>query len=281
MEHIVHIIEEVLLDTVKLVPFLFITYLFMEYLEHHASKKTTKMISNSGKLGPLWGSILGAFPQCGFSVASSNLYAFRMISLGTLISVYLSTSDEMLAVMISNQAEFSLILKILLVKVILGMIFGFLIDLIFRKKTLKKEEKNHLCEEEHCHCEENIWLSSLKHTLYTAFFVLLISFILELVIHSIGEENLGNLLTNNKWFGPFVSSFIGLIPNCASSVVITELYLNKALSFGSMISGLLTGAGAGLIVLFKNNKNIKENFGIILLLYFIGVISGLILNLIY
>lgn len=272
---------EVLLDTLKLIPFLLLTYLLMEYLEHKSSLKTTKFISKQGRLGPLWGSILGAFPQCGFSVASSNLYAFRVISLGTLISVYLSTSDEMLAVMISNQIDISLIIQILLVKIGIGMFSGFLIDFIFHKKTLVPKEKNYLCEEEHCHCEKNIFLSSLHHTVYTFFFIFVVSLLLEILIAWIGEDNLGVFLTNNKVLGPFISSLIGLIPNCASSVIVTELFLNDVLSFGSMISGLLTAAGAGMIVLFKNNKNWKENLGIILLLYGIGVISGLLINLLF
>lgn len=272
------VIIETLIDAIKLLPFLFITFLILEFIEHKLSKKNKNIIEKSGKLGPIVGSILGAFPQCGFSVSATNFYSTRIITLGTLISVYLSTSDEMLPLLISEGVEISLIIKILLIKILIGMISGFIIDLIFRKK--EKEHIHDFCEDEHCDCENGIIISSIKHTLNITLFIILISFILNTIIYFIGEENLGNIILKNQFLGPILSSLIGLIPNCASSVIITELYLSNVITFGSMISGLLTGSGVALLVLFKVNKNLKENIKILLLLYLIGTLSGLIISFI-
>ena len=272
------VIIETLIDAIKLLPFLFITFLILEFIEHKLSKKNKNIIEKSGKLGPIVGSILGAFPQCGFSVSATNFYSTRIITLGTLISVYLSTSDEMLPLLISEGVEISLIIKILLIKILIGMISGFIIDLIFRKK--EKEHIHDFCEDEHCDCENGIIISSIKHTLNITLFIILISFILNTIIYLIGEENLGNIILKNQFLGPILSSLIGLIPNCASSVIITELYLSNVITFGSMISGLLTGSGVALLVLFKVNKNLKENIKILLLLYLIGALSGLIISFI-
>ena len=272
------VIIETLIDAIKLLPFLFITFLILEFIEHKLSKKNKNIIEKSGKLGPIVGSILGAFPQCGFSVSATNFYSTRIITLGTLISVYLSTSDEMLPLLISEGVEISLIIKILLIKILIGMISGFIIDLIFRKK--EKEHIHDFCEDEHCDCENGIIISSIKHTLNITLFIILISFILNTIIYLIGEENLGNIILKNQFLGPILSSLIGLIPNCASSVIITELYLSNVITFGSMISGLLTGSGVALLVLFKVNKNLKENIKILLLLYLIGALSGLIIGFI-
>lgn len=272
------VIVDTLLDGIKLIPFLFIAFLILELLEHKLSGKNKKIIEKSGKFGPIIGSMLGAFPQCGFSVAATNFYATRIITLGTLISIYLSTSDEMLPLLISEGVDIKLIIKVLGIKILIGMISGFIIDLIFRKK-----EKNHIhdfCEEEHCNCKNGVLISTIKHTLNITLFIIIISFILNTIIYCVGEDTLGNLIFRKKVLGPILSSLIGLIPNCASSVVITQLYLGNVISFGAMMSGLLTGSGVAILVLFKVNKNLKENLKILGLVYIIGVISGIIIELI-
>lgn len=290
------IIEDTLIDAIKLLPFLFITYLIMEYIEHKMGYKTKHAIKKSGKWGPIIGSILGAFPQCGFSVSATNLYAGRVITLGTLISVYLSTSDEMLPIFISEAVSPIIILKILGIKLIIGMIAGTLIDvithIITNKVLNKKQSKNniveneeneigHMCEEDHCHCNESgILKSAIHHTLSILMFIIIITFIINTVVHFVGEETIASWILNRPVIGPIIASLIGLIPNCAASVIITNMYLDKVISLGSMISGLLTGAGVGLAVLFKTNSKIKENIGILILLYAIGVISGIIIDLI-
>lgn len=272
------VIVDTLLDGIKLIPFLFIAFLILELLEHKLSGKNKKIIEKSGKFGPIIGSMLGAFPQCGFSVAATNFYATRIITLGTLISIYLSTSDEMLPLLISEGVNIKLIIKVLGIKILIGMISGFIIDLIFRKK-----ERNHIhdfCEEEHCNCKNGVLISTIKHTLNITLFIIIISFILNTIIYYVGEDTLGNLIFRKKVLGPILSSLIGLIPNCASSVVITQLYLENVISFGAMMSGLLTGSGVAILVLFKVNKNLKENLKILGLVYIIGVISGIIIELI-
>ena len=186
------IIQETIVDVIKLIPFLFITYLIMEYIEHKTSEKAKKSIKKAGKWGAVWGSFLGIFPQCGFSASATNLYAARVITLGSLISIYLSTSDEMLPILISEQVPVQTILKILLIKLVIGMIAGILIDLVLRIKNKGREDEEKivdLCEEEHCHCDHNgIIKSSLKHTISISLFILVVTFVINIVIHMIGEE---------------------------------------------------------------------------------------------
>ena len=278
------IIKETIIDVIKLIPFLFITYLLMEYIEHKTSDKAKKSIKKAGKWGTVWGSFLGIIPQCGFSASATNLYAARVITLGSLISVYLSTSDEMLPILISEQVPFMTIIKILTIKLIIGIIAGVLIDFFIRikNKGIDEDEKIvDLCEEEHCQCDHNgIFKSGIKHTVNITLFILIISFIINTIIHFIGEETLAHLLLDRPILGPIVAGLIGLIPNCAASVTLTQMYLENLISSSTMIAGLLVGAGIGLAVLFKTNKGIKENIKITALLYTIGVISGIILEFI-
>ena len=277
------ILEHTVEDSVKLIPFLFLTYLLMEYIEHKTKEKTKETIKKSGKFGPLIGSLLGIIPQCGFSVSATNLYAARVITLGTLISVYLSTSDEMLPIFLSEGVAIDVILKILAIKLIIGMIAGFLIDLVINLKNKGKVEEEKiidLCEKEHCHCEHGIFKSALKHTANIFIFIFIITFVINTAIHIIGEDNIAGFMLDRPILGPIISGIIGLIPNCASSVIITQMYLENIISVGTMIAGLLVGAGVGLAVLFRTNKGIKENIKITVLLYGIGVVSGIILELI-
>ena len=274
------VILETLIDSVKLIPFLFITYLIMEWIEHKTKEKTKETIQKSGKWGPLIGSILGIFPQCGFSVSATNLYAARVITLGTLIAVYLSTSDEMLPIFLSEAVPMGTILKILGIKLLIGMAAGFIIDFVLRIKNKNKEEHKivDLCEKEHCHCEDGIVKSALTHTLHITIFIVLVTFIVNIVIYFIGEDAIGGFLMNQPILGPIVAGLLGLIPNCASSVILTQMYLENVISSATMIAGLLVGAGVGIAVLFKTIKGIKENLKIVTLLYAIGVISGIILE---
>ena len=275
------IIIDTVVDSLKILPFLFITFLVLEYLEHKMSKKTEKAVKKAGKLGPLLGGIVGAFPQCGFSVAATNLYATRVISLGTLIAIYLSTSDEMLPILLSENASIVVIFKFIFIKIIVGIIFGFIIDFILRKRKVEDVNIKILCEDEHCHCyEHSILKSAIKHTLNITFFIFIISFILNIAFSYLGEELISKIFMKNSILGPFLASLIGIIPNCGASVVLTELYLNNTISFASSIAGLLSSSGVGILLLFKVNKNIKENIFILLTIYFIGVFTGLIINII-
>ena len=277
----IDIILDTLIDSLKLLPFLFVAFLIIELIEHKLNKQTKELVSKSGKVGPLIGSLLGLFPQCGFSVMATNLYVTRIITIGTLISIYLATSDEMLPIMLSQKIAFIEIVKLLGIKFICGIIWGFIIDLLLNKKSKKENINYEICNEDHCNChEEGVIKSTLIHTLKTLLFIMLVSFLLNMLLHFIGEDNLSKLFLKNSIFGPFISSLLGLIPNCGSSIVITELYLNGALSLGSAMAGLLTGSGVALLVLFKENKDIQENVTILSLLYGLGVISGIIIELI-
>ena len=279
---LLHVIEHTLIDNIKLLPFLFITYLVMEYIEHKTGEKAEAVIKKAGRFGPIPGGLLGMIPQCGFSAAASNLYAGRIITLGTLFAIFLSTSDEMLPILISEQAPVSMILKILLSKAVIGMVSGFLLDLIVRREHAGEKEElriEHMCDHEHCHCEEgNIFKSAISHTLQIFLFILVISFAINLIIEFMGEEVLASFLSGKPVIGPVLAGIVGLIPNCAASVVITQLYLEGVLGAGAMMAGLLTGSGVGLLVLFRANDNLKENLKITLILYGIGVVAGIILE---
>lgn len=278
----IDVLLDAIIDSVKLVPFLLLTYLIMEYIEHKTKDKTKEIIKKSGKYGPFIGSVLGVFPQCGFSVSATNLYAARVITLGTLIAVYLSTSDEMLPIFLSESVPITTILSILGIKLIVGMIAGFGIDIVMKLRHKDEEEEKivDLCEKEHCHCEHGIIKSALKHTLNIFLFILLVTLIINIVIYLIGEEAIAEFLQNQPILGPIIAGIIGLIPNCASSVILTQMYLENVISVATAISGLLVGAGVGLAVLFKTNKGIKQNIKIVVLLYAIGVTVGIVIELI-
>ena len=276
---LIHTLIHSFVDNIKLLPFLFFAFLIIELIEHKFNKKTIKIIKKSGKFGPVIGSILGIIPQCGFSVLATNFYITRVISIGTLLSIYLSTSDEMLPIMISSGVPFKTVFGMVLIKVIAGMFFGFLIDFLIRKREAGKKYDYHMCEEEHCDCEDSLLKSSLKHTFNTLIFIIIISFILNLLYEFVGNELVNKIFMKNNLFGPFIGSLIGLIPNCGSSVALTELFINGAINFGTCISGLLTGSGVALLVLFKSNKNLKENLFILSLLYLIGVLVGITLEI--
>ncbi len=381
MEHFLHILEHTLEHSISIVPFLFLTYLVMEYIEHRAGEQVQHVIEKAGPFGPVLGSLAGALPQCGFSTAAANFYTGRVITLGTLMAIFLSTSDEMLPILISNQVEAGVIFKLLGIKVLIGMIAGLAIDGILRGRKWKAttsakghvcahakehaeeehEHENHehgeqehhdgqehhheehehiheahdhdghthehhheandhaehnnehyhehdfhdahltsyeqahghchdhnhahtriheLCEQEKCNCENGVFLSAVIHTVHIFLYILAITFVLNLVIEGVGEEALGDLLLNKPVLGQLVAGVVGLIPNCASSVVITELFLGGALGLGAMMAGLLVNAGVGVLVLFRvNRSNMKENLKIVGLLYAIGVVAGILLDL--
>lgn len=271
------IILDTILDCLKILPFLFIAFLIIEFFEHKLSHKTEDTIKKAGKIGPLFGSLLGALPQCGFSVLATNLYITRIISLGTLIAIYLSTSDEMLPILIAEKAPIDSILFLVVLKILIGMICGFIIDLIIRKEEPKKHFE--ICEHDHCDCEHGIVMSAIKHTLKILIFIFIITFILNAAFHYIGEDNIKHIFDKTNFFTPFIAALIGLIPNCGSSIILTELYITNILPLSSALAGLLANSGVALLVLFKSNKNIKENLKIVGILYSISAITGLLLKI--
>lgn len=282
IEFLIDIILDGFLDTIKLIPFLFITYLAMEWLEHKTGSKTQAVIRKAGKAGPLFGGILGVFPQCGFSAAASNLYAGGLITAGTLVAVFLSTSDEMLPIFISSSVPVVTIVKILLTKMVLGIVTGFVMDFIYHgifNRELRYKNIHTMCENEHCGCDEGILVSSLRHTLHIVLFIFVISVILNGVIEGVGTENIAALALNMPVVGQLIAGVIGMIPNCAASVVITQLYLEGMIGAGAMMTGLLAGAGVGTLLLCRmNKKHPKQNAGILLFVYVTSVIWGILID---
>lgn len=275
-----HVIEDSILDSAKLIPFLFLAYLVMEWLEHRTGEGARNLIKRAGRIGPLAGGLLGAAPQCGFSAAAANLYAGRVITLGTLIAVYLSTSDEMLPILISERAPLGMVLQILLVKAAVGAAAGLAVDFALHKKGGARQGCIHdICRQEHCRCEEGIFRSALFHTLQIAFYILTVHFALNMILYFVGEDALADFILNQVVFGPVLAGLVGLIPNCAGSVVITRLYLDGAMGSGAALAGLLTGSGVGLLVLFRVNHDRRENLKILGLLYGIGVCVGIVASI--
>ncbi|MBE6837702.1 MAG: hypothetical protein E7509_06930 [Ruminococcus sp.] len=282
LEIILHICEHSLLDTLKIIPFLFAVFLFIEFVEHKGSDKLGKALTKLGPFGAVGGALLGCVPQCGFSVMAANLFSGRLISMGTLVAVFISTSDEAIPVMISQPDMIPSLWKLLLCKVIIAVIAGIAVDVaikIFFKSNEEEKPFEELCS--HCGCgHHSIWYSAILHTLSTALFILAVNVILSSAIEIIGESSLQKVLMTDSFLQPLGAALFGFIPNCAASVILTQLYVDGMLSFGSVVAGLCTGAGVGIIVLFKSNKKISQNLIILGILYVIAVLSGLVINFI-
>lgn len=276
------ILLDSLVDTLKLLPFLFLSYLAVEYLEHHMGERSRQWIHRAGKAGPFLGSLIGLIPQCGFSAAAAGLFAGGVISPGTLLAVFLSTSDEMLPVMLSEGAAAGTVIRILAVKAIIGTLAGLLTDALASVLHLKRERmEEHLtmCESDHCGCREHgIVRSALHHTVQVAVFLFVISLVLGLGMEWFGKQGLEEFFGGMAGFESVIAGLIGLIPNCAASVLITQLYLEGVLGTGALFAGLLCGAGTGLLVLFRENHDQRENLTLLALLYFVGVAAGLIIG---
>ena len=275
-----HIIIHTIEDSIKLYPFLLLAYLFMGFLESAAGRKTEKLITASGNFGPLAGGILGAFPQCGFSAASSNFYAGGVISLGTLLAVFMSTSDEMLPVFVAESVKASVIIKIIGAKVVIGVITGFAVMLLFRRcfrdrkdiYSVYSKKKEHEC------CSHVIVKGAFVHSAKTFVFIFLVTLAINAVIHVTGHDALSHIFADIPVIGELIAAAVGLIPNCAASVVISQLYIDGLIGSGAMMSGLLSSAGVGILVLFEENKNVKENIFIVLLLYGASVFWGVVIE---
>ena len=283
MQLFLDVLLDTLLDTLKMLPFLFGVYLLIEYLEHKASDRLPNALRKMGAFGPLGGAALGCLPQCGFSVAASNLYSGRLISLGTLIAVFVATSDEAVPILLASPQGAGKVLGLIAAKLVVAAIAGLLIDVIIRlirgRRNEQDEPYRDLCED--CGCEEHgVIYSAIKHTVQITAFVFVISLLLGLGIALLGADTLSRILMSDSPLQPFLTALIGLIPNCAASVVLTDLYAAGNLSFGSVVAGLSTGAGFGLVVLFRTNKSLKENISIVAILYFVGVLAGMLLQLI-
>lgn len=267
-----------LLDTLKIIPFLFLTYLLMEFIEHRAGDKAENFMKKAGVFAPVVGGALGAVPQCGFSAAASNLYAGRIISMGTIVAVFLSTSDEMIPILLSGSVPVGTVALVVLYKALVGIAVGLFVDFIFRLMNRDKEKINidAICDEDNCHCERGIWYSALHHTVTISLFVLLITFAVNALVFFVGEENLGGVMYDVPVISHVIAAIFGLIPNCAASVALTTLCTEGFISAGTMMAGLFSGAGVGLLVLFRVNKSVKENLLVVGIILLSGVIFGLL-----
>lgn len=278
------LLKDVLLDTsidcLKMLPFLFAAFLLIEALEHYSSEWTEKLLVKVGKAGPVFGAIAGCIPQCGFSVMAANLYAGGIISVGTLLSVFIATSDEAILIMLGNLDSIGEIGGLLAVKVIIAIAAGYIVDVFFKNKISMPKESGNLCSNCGCHEEEaGILKPALNHTVKIFLYLFVFTAILNLCIEIFGIEQLSEFLLGDTVFQPVIAAVIGLIPNCAASVILTQLYLSGAISFASVVAGLCTGAGIGLVVLCRVNQDKKENAKIIATLYFIAVLAGMILEM--
>lgn len=293
LEFFLNVFLDSALDTLELLPFLFLTYLAMEVLEHSAEGRMQQLVASSGRLGPVVGSLLGALPQCGFSAMASTLFSGRVITVGTLVAVILSTSDELIPVCVAQGVVVGRLVSIILAKVAIGLVVGLALDVVLRGLHRSGDGHTHiheLCEREHCHCDEDdaqggehrhahgrwaIVRSALVHTLQVTVFIFLITLACGLVIEGMGTDALATVLGNHPVRATFLAALVGLIPNCGASVAITELYLDGVLSTGPMLAGLLTSGGLGLLVLFRTNADMRQNLLVTAFVYAVGVIVGL------
>lgn len=275
------ILLDTLIDSLKLFPFLFATYLCLEYMEHKTSEKTAEIIKKAGWTGPLVGSLCGALPQCGFSVVAANFFAARVIGIGTLLAIFLSTSDEMLPIMISGAVPPFLITQIILYKIFCGIVFGYIVNFVwFKYHPRQPINIEQLCQNENCHCEDSILKPALYHTLRIILFILIFTLILNYAVAYFDISKLTDYM-KIPLLGEAISGLIGLIPNCSASVVLTRLYMENYIPVSSLLSGSLVSGGVGLLILFRVNRRLKENLQITAALYICGVIGGLLADLVF
>ena len=272
-----------LISTLELVPFLLLTYLVMEFIEHRASDKAERFMKRAGALGPLVGGALGVAPQCGFSLAAANLYTARVVTLGTLVAVFLSTSDEMIPILIAGNIPLGELALILIYKAAVGIAIGFALDFLLRLTRTEREPINidELCESDECHCERGVVYSAVHHTVTISLFVLLVTAIINALVFFVGEEALAALFSDKPVISHVIAAIVGLVPNCASSVLLATMYSKGIVSVGTMLSGLFSGAGVGLLVLYRVNRRIKENVIITVILVATGVVFGLLGDIIF
>jgi len=295
---------QVLLDSLKMIPFLLIVYIGIELIEYKFGNQIRERVQKAGSAGPAVGALAGSLPQCGFSVVATALYTQRLATIGTLMAVYLATSDEALPVILSQPDKLGIIWPLILTKIIIALIFGYTLDFIFRKSNQKilrhaddfnhgRDEAGHdhqaILDETAC-CGHNpsssakkfdveeIFFHPVVHTAKIFFFIFIVSWLINLAFLKLGEVTLTRLFLNHSFWQPFLAALFGLIPNCAASVGITELYLKGVITYGSVIAGLCASGGLGILVLFREEKNKQQVFKIIGLLFGLSVLAGIIIQ---
>ena len=297
LKAILMVLEDAIIDTLKVVPFLYLVYLLVSYFEHN-SHRYVNFFKSAKKYGPIVGGVAGSIPQCGFSVAMADLYNKKNITLGTLIAVFIATSDEAIPIMFSDYNYILPMLNMIIIKLVYAIICGYAVDFVMsiahkkrenHMEVLTMEHEHEACEcghEEHNHehtnycCADNIFLDALKHTLKITLFIFIVNLIFTSII-VFTEFDISSVSSINKYIQPFITSLIGLIPNCAASVLLVEIYMAGGITFGALLAGLSTGAGLGLLMLFKHNKKAwLKNLAILFTVYILGVILGMIINVV-
>lgn len=284
MHQVIHSLEHALAESLRLLPILFLVYLLIEYLEHKNNNRVHHLFMRAKKAGPLIGGLFGCIPQCGFSVIASELYSKRAITLGTLVAIFVSTSDEAIPLLLADPKRFPDLCVLILVKLVIALVAGFLVDVFAfaKKKVHECEHEAHHEEHHHYHgncesCHDGIVKSAVIHAVKIFVFIFAVSSVLGIAMEYC--SGFFGFISTNMWLQPLITPVIGIIPNCAASVFLTELYMQGGISFGALAGGLCTGAGVGLIVLLRLNKSLKENVGIALIMYGIGAVSGSLIQL--
>ena len=275
-------LPDILADAARMLPFLFLACLVVEYAEHRRGDKLTKLLSTQSRYGFLIGAALGTVPQCGFSAMAADLYAGRVLTLGTLLSVFIATSDEAFLVLLASPDGIGPLVGLIAVKLVLAVVAGLAADVLFRRQLIRAglvAEK----EEIHCPCHEgegerSVLLAAVRHTLEVLCYIVLFSALIHLVMDFVGEAALTAALSRAELLQPFVAAAIGLIPNCAASVLLAQLYLSGTITFASLAAGLSSAAGLGLVVLFRANRSLRENLAITGLLFAVSAAAGVLLS---
>ena len=274
-----HVLEHAFIDSLNVFILVFVLYFILSFIEKYINKQ----LNSNNKLSPLFGALIGLVPQCGISVCASDLYIKRKITIGTLISVFLACSDEAIFILLASE-KFLTVIPLLLTKLIIGFSSGFIIDFIIAQKIKKTTEENVECCHHHHHKKKNKILDNLLHTLSHSFevfvYVFVVNLLFGLLFYFIGENNIILFLERNKYLSPLLATLIGAIPNCASSIILSELYIIGGISFGTLIAGLLINAGLGMIYLFKEKANFKNNIKIFIFMVIVSMIFGYVICLI-
>ena len=283
MSAVWEICKDVLIDGARMIPFLLFAFLLIELVEKYTGEKRDRILMKGNKAGPIIGALFGCIPQCGFSVVAANLYSERLVWVGTLLALFMSTSDEAIIVMFGYPKSGGKILTILGLKVVIAIVVGYLVDLFCKRKRFSVKQES-VWEERGCSCcggHDGILKAVVSHSLKTLLYIMLFSMVLNVVIEGIGIERIQEILMNDSPFQIILSASVGLIPNCASSILITELYMKGVLALPAVMAGLLASGGMGLIVLWKNNRDKKENLKITAMLYIGSIVIGVILQILF
>ena len=284
MEMIWEVLHHALEDSVKMLPFLFAAYLLIEFLEHRHSETVERVLAGGGRFGFLPGAVLGLVPQCGFSAMAANLYGSKVITLGTLIAVFIATSDEAVPILAAMPGQWGALAKLLAAKLLAAVAAGFLLDVGLKKavpQNLRGGFSGHAGDVD-CHdheAKQSVFVAALRHTLHIFLYIFLFNLVLGAVVHAVGADAIGSFVARAGLWQPVLAGLVGLVPNCAASILLTQLYAVGQLSFAGAVAGLSTSAGVGLAVLFRANKSVKQNVFIVGLLYVLGVCAGMVAGL--